>query len=66
MRGRQILPKATTQEEENAMICDRSRGESIWMSKAKLCIMQVFARPMKNHNLTTSLLVTLIVIREFS
>jgi hypothetical protein len=48
------------------MTCDRSCGEFVGMSKAKLCVMQILARSMKNHNLTASLPITLIVIHEFS
>jgi hypothetical protein len=48
------------------MTCDKSCGEFVGMFKVKLCIMQVLAQSLNNHNLVASLLVTLIVIHEFS
>jgi hypothetical protein len=48
------------------MTCDKSCGEFVGMFKVKLCIVQVLAQSLKNHNLVASLLVTLIVIHEFS
>jgi hypothetical protein len=62
---RNTNPRNNNKNEKNAMACDRSYGEFVGMSKAKLCVMQVLALSMKNHNLIASLLVTLIVIHEF-
>ncbi len=63
---RKMNPPNNNKKEENAMTCDRSHGEFVGMYKANLCVMQVLSWSMKNHNLIASLLVTLIVIHEFS
>jgi hypothetical protein len=44
---------------------EKESGELVEISRAKLCVMQVFAWFAKNHNLATNLLVTLIFIHEF-